>query len=138
MPRPDKQINSSGPLYAPVSSARPVVWKKRAGPETVDVSDGPSGSIEITIDDLTVSIPSALVREAALSPEAALSLEEGSKWAQRPTSAQLPLATEADVGSGVRREPPPTRTEWVVTRTVEGRSYRRTDVLTTVEEHSGA
>ncbi len=133
MPRPDKQINSRGPLYAPVSSSRAVVWKKHAGPETAEVSDEPSPAMEITIDDLTVSTVST---QAAPPPDGT------SKWVTRATSAQLPRADDvADsvaMGSGTRREPQPTRTEWVVTRSIEGRTYRRSDALTTVDEHSGS
>ncbi|MFO7700011.1 MAG: hypothetical protein R6W79_05345 [Acidimicrobiia bacterium] len=133
MPRPDKQMNDRGPLDGPVSASRPVVWKKRAGPESIEVSDEFSAAIGITVDDLTVTT------------EPTMPHEEISKWTARATSAQLPIANEvanevADdevVGSGVRLEPQPARTEWVVTRSIEGRTYRRTDVLTTIQEHPG-
>jgi hypothetical protein len=134
VPRPDKQISNRGPLDGPVSASRPVVWKKRAGPESIEVSDESSAAIGITVDDLTVTT------------EPTMPHEEISKWTARATSAQLPIANEvangaADdevVGSGVRLEPQPARTEWIVTRSIEGRTYRRTDVLTTIQEHAGA
>jgi hypothetical protein len=129
VPRPDKQISNRGPLDGPVSASRPVVWKKYAGPETIEVSDDPSAPMEVTIDGLTISTQP--------SPPPG----EISKWATRATSAQLPLANdevEGPVEPVGRPEPQPTRTEWVVTRTIDGRTYRRTDVLTTVEDHAGA
>lgn len=131
MPRPDKQISNRGPLDGPVSASRPVVWKKYAGPETIEASDDGFAPVDITVDDITVVTRSA-------PPESPAPPEEISKWTARATAAQLPLAA---VSEDVVIQPstrPTTRTEWVVTRSVEGRTYRRTDVLTTVEEHSGA
>lgn len=134
MPRPDKKIDNRGPLDGPVSASRPVVWKKYAGPESIEVSDEPSAEIGITVDDITVTT------------QPTMPAEEISKWTARATSAQLPIANEvanevADaevVEPEARRKLDPTRTEWVVTRSIEGRTYRRTDVLMTIQEHSGA
>ncbi|HSJ71034.1 MAG TPA: hypothetical protein VLA29_05220 [Acidimicrobiia bacterium] len=129
MPRPDKQINNRGPLDGPVSASRPVVWKKYAGPEMIEVADDSSAAMEVAVDDITVST------QPAPPPE------EISKWTARATAAQLPRAAVSDdfvVEPRTRPEPRTTRTEWVVTRTIDGRTYRRTDVLTTVEEHAGA
>ena len=116
MPRPDKPINSRGRLDDDVSSSRAHSWTKHGGPESVDGFRGaPSSSVEVTVDDITIidDGPAAQV----------------SKWDQRATAAHIPL----DDPITPRAEP---EREWVVLRTIEGRTYRRTDALTVVEASS--
>lgn len=115
MPRPDKPINSRGRLDDPMSPSRAVRWTKHGGPESLEGYRGAPSPIEIEVDDVTIIDP---------GPD----IGEPSKWEQRGTSAHIPT-TEAQ--PAVQR-----RKEWVVVRTVEGRTYRRTDALTAVEEPS--
>jgi len=117
MPRPDKQINP-GRLHDPVSSGRSQVWTKYGGRETVDGHRGTPSStesvvVEVTVDDITVTD----------YPE-----ESDSKYATRGTAAQ---------GIGVPDDPKTKPVEfvdeWVVDRIIEGRTYRRTDTLVSVQ-----
>lgn len=112
MPRPDKNIRP-GQLDEPVSSARSHSWTKYGGPETVEGHKGGQGSVEVTVDDITVT-------------------EHGgkfeSKYTTRGTSAHG-MGVVDDVDS------PPVEVvrKWIVDRTVEGRTYRRTDRLVMIE-----
>ena len=116
MPRPDKQINSRGPLDAPTSSSRAETWTKHGGPETAEGFRGAPTSIEMTVDDLTVVDDREMVDTAP------------SKWEQRGTAAHMPMPESAP--ADVRR----IITEWVVQREIDGRTYRRTDALTVVDD----
>ena len=117
MPRPDKPINSGGRLDDPASSSRAVKWTKHGGIESSEGFRGTPSTVEITVDDITVVDPPPTV--------------EVSKWEQRGTSAHIP----AEAPAAPRPDPV---TEWVVVRTIEDRTYRRTDELTVVEDSAGA
>lgn len=117
MPRPDKPINSGGRLDGEVSSSRAHTWTKHGGPESVDGFRGaPSSStVEVTVDDVTI-----VETPAEAQP---------TKWERRATAAHIP----DDEAFTPRVEPV---REWVVLRTIEDRTYRRTDALTVVERTS--
>jgi len=115
MPRPDKQINPVR-VDDSDSSSRSRVWTKYGGAETVEGHSGAPSSaesvvVEVTVDDITVTD----------YPDAS-----DSKYTTRGTSAH---------GFGVPDEFTAKRvelvTEWVIDRTIEGRTYRRTDSLVT-------
>ena len=116
MPRPDKKINS-GRIDGPVSPARSSAWTKYGEAETVgDRVESPS-TFEIVVDDITVTQSSD---------------ELDSKYTTRGTSAH---------GVGLPHEMLKTPRveyvrEWVIDRTVEGRTYRRVDKLVMVELES--
>ena len=126
MPRPDKPINRRGSLDEEGSSSRGTTWTKHGGPETLETFRGSPSSVEVTVDDITVVETSG---ETAPLP---------SKWEARSTSAQLPATAE------VPEDPQPAQparepvSEWVVVRTIEGRTYRRTDALTVVSDPAEA
>lgn len=126
MPRPDKPINSRGRLDEATSPSRAASWTKHGGPETLGGFRGAPSSIEVTVDDITIVDPPV---EAITEP---------SKWEQRGTAAQIPATAGQPVDPQPRvpvREPV---TEWVVLRTIDGRTYRRTDALTVVSDPAGA
>ena len=113
MPRPDKEINP-GRLDGPISPARSYSWTKYGETETVESRLDSPDTVEVAVDDITVTQSSG---------------EPASKYMARGTSAH---------GIGLPEETPNTsRTEyareWVIDRTVEGRTYRRVDKLVMVE-----
>lgn len=113
MPRPDKEINP-GQLDESVSAPRTHSWTKYGGAETAEGHRGTPTTVEVTVDDLTVTeVPD----------------DAESKYTTRGTAAHgvgLPEETLAKNRVEVVRE-------WVIDRTVEGRTYRRTDKLVQVE-----
>jgi len=117
VPRPDKEINpgsDSGKLDDPVSSARTHTWSKYGGPETVETHRGPPSSLEVEAGDVTI-----VEHED----------ESASKYTTRGTAAH---------GIGLPEEARGSRPilfirEWIVTRKIEGRIYRRSDELVMVE-----
>jgi len=113
MPRPDKDIRP-GQLDGPVSPARRDSWTKYGGAETVDGRRGDESSVEVTVDDITVTNHVD---------------EFESKYATRGTSAHGVGLTDDDGASA----PLEYVREWVVDRTVEGRMYHRSDRLVKVE-----
>lgn len=122
MPRPDKPINSRGRLEDDTSSSRAHSWTKHGGPETTGGFRGAPSTIEVTVDDLTIIDP---------PPEA---LSQPSKWDSRGTAAQLPVtANVPDEPQPIGPVEEPVR-EWVVLRSIEDRTYRRTDALTVISE----
>ena len=122
MPRPNKPINNRGPLDAPASSSRAATWTKHGGPETAgNVRGAPSAieateTVELVVEDITI-IESASVDDQL------------SKWDRRGTAAHIPN-DDAVIGLPPRA----THKEWVVERSVEGRTYRRTDALIDVAD----
>lgn len=124
MPRPDKPINSGGRLDGPASSSRGTTWTKHGGPEGLEGFRGAPSSIEVTVDDITiVEEPEAPTTDEApvgdAEPTAPLS-----KWDQRGTAAHIPVEDPVPAAEPVM--------EWVVLRTIEDRTYHRTDALTEV------
>jgi hypothetical protein len=118
MPRPDKQIDP-GQLDGPVSSPRAQSWTKYGGAETVEGHRGAPSSddpviVEVTVDDITVTdYPDGMT----------------SKYTTRGTAAHgIGLPPEDLINTPVRFV-----TEWVIDRTVEGRTYHRTDRLVMVQ-----
>ncbi len=117
MTRPDKRISPGrehGQLDGPVSSPRAHTWTKYGGPETVEGRGGSPDTVEVTVDDVTI-----IEREG----------ETASKYMSRGTSAHGIHVPDAGH--------PPRRVsfvkEWIVARTIEGRTYRRSDTLVMVE-----
>ena len=117
MPRPDKEINPGshlGDLDGSVSGARAHSWTKHGGPETVEGHRGSPSDLEVGAGDVTI------VEHAG---------ETESKYQTRGTAAHgIGLPDE-----GHRSKPISFVKEWIVTRTIEGRVYRRTDELVMVE-----
>lgn len=116
MPRPDKQINP-GRLDGPVSSGRAQVWTKYGGPETVEGHRGAPSStepvvVEVTVDDITITD----------YPD-----ESDSKYTTRSTAAH-----GIGVDDDAKDKPVEFVDEWVVNRSIEGRTYHRTDTLVSV------
>jgi hypothetical protein len=128
MPRPDKSINSAGRLDDATSSSRGASWTKHGGPESIGGSRGGPSSLEVTVDDITIvetadaPVDEALDRVAAPSEQAPS--EQLSKWDQRGTAAHIPIDDARPVAEPVM--------EWVVLRTIDDRTYHRTDALTVV------
>lgn len=118
MPRPDKEI-SPGRLDGPTSSSRSSSWTKYGGPETVEGHRGVPSSVEpileITVDDITVT-------DRPEMPD--------SKYTTRGTAAYGAGLADEDL---LPKKPAEVVREWVVDRVVEGREYRRTDLLVTVQ-----
>jgi hypothetical protein len=113
MPRPDKEINP-GRLDGPESRPSRESWTKYGGPETADAHRGSSGTVEVTVDDITVTE----------RPD-----DSGSKYTTRGTAAHgVGLSEEV-----LKKDRVEFVREWVIDRTVEGRTYRRTDKLIMVE-----
>jgi hypothetical protein len=113
MPRPDKDINP-GRLDGPVSPSRSQSWTKYGGPETAGGHRGVPSTVEVTVDDITVTE----------HPD-----ELQSKYTTRGTAAHgIGLPEEVLKKNRVEYV-----REWVVDRTVEGRIYRRADRLVMVE-----
>jgi hypothetical protein len=107
MPRPDKPI-TPGRLDGDASSSRAHRWSKHGGPETADVDRAAPSTLDVVVDDITVSTSDQS--------------DDESKYAQRASSAHVPdLEVVPD-----HVEP---MYEWVVDRAIEGRIYRRTDAL---------
>lgn len=113
MPRPDKEINP-GRLDGPVSPSRAQSWTKYGGPETAGGHRGAPSTVEVTVDDITVT-------ELPDEPE--------SKYTTRGTAAHG-IGLPEDVLKKGRVE---FVREWIIDRTVEGRIYRRADNLVMVE-----
>ncbi|MGI9585705.1 MAG: hypothetical protein ACR2N7_08970 [Acidimicrobiia bacterium] len=114
MPRPDKPI-SPGRLDSEAPSSRSHRWSKRGGPETADAHRGAPSTLDVVVDDITVTVTD--------EPESA------SKYSHRASSAHIP---EPDI------TPEPTEPihEWVSDRVIVGRIYRRTDALVEVKVHN--
>jgi hypothetical protein len=90
------------------------VWRKYGGPETVEGHQRSPGTVEVTVDDVTI-----VEHED----------ETASKYTTRGTSAHEIGLPDAEH----RSQPASFVKEWIVTRTVEGRTYRRSDKLVMVE-----
>ncbi|MGI9666891.1 MAG: hypothetical protein ACR2N2_07320 [Acidimicrobiia bacterium] len=106
MPRPDKQI-SPGRLDGEASSMRSYSWTKH------DAEPGTS-EIEIAVDDRTPTQPQS---------------EPVSKYEARGTAAHIVYDdTEPVQTPRVRYEE-----EWSMDRSIDGRTYRRSDSMTVVE-----
>jgi hypothetical protein len=113
MPRPDKEINP-GRLDGPISPARSSAWTKYGEAETADSRVESPNTIEIVVDDITVTQSSD---------------ELDSKYTTRGTSAHgIGLPEEM-----LKKPRVEYVREWVIDRTVEGRTYRRVDKLVMVE-----
>ena len=113
MPRPDKEINP-GRLDGPISASRRYSWTKYGEAETADSSLDPADTVEITVDDITVTQSSN---------------ELSSKYVTRGTAAHGTGMPEPEF----KRPASEYVKEWVVDRTVEGRTYRRVDRQIMVE-----
>jgi hypothetical protein len=116
MPRPDKEFKPGlqggrldGPISPPVHS-----WTKYGGPETAETHRGSPSTIEVTVDDITVV-------ERAEDAE--------SKYTTRGTSAHDMVIPGVDH----RSRSVSFVKEWTVSRSVEGRTYRRSDELLIVK-----
>jgi hypothetical protein len=117
MPRPNKRIipgREHGQLDGPVSSARAHTWTKYGGPETVEGRGDSPNTVEVTVDDVTV-----------IEYEG----ETASKYVTRGTSAHGIDVPDA----GHPPRPVSFVKEWIVARTIEGRTYRRSDTLEMIE-----
>lgn len=130
MPRPDKPINSGASLDGPTTSLRPQTWTKHGVMESTDPPQDDTGAdvamagessvqaetVEVAVDDVTVvhRMPDAIP----------------SKYAGRMSAAHLYTDAPAD-------PMPEPETEWVVERSIEGRTYRRIDTLTIVDDATG-
>ena len=113
MPRPDKEINPGsdlGNLDGPTSSARTHSWTKYGGPRTTESQGGSPSDLEVEADDVTI-----VEHEG----------ETASGYAARGTAAHGIALPDTDRPS----QPIPIVREWIVTRTIEGRIYRRSDEL---------
>ncbi len=113
MPRPDKEINP-GRLDGPISPARSSAWTKYGEVERADSRVETPDTIEIVVDDITVTQSSD---------------DLDSKYTTRGSSAHgigLPEETLKKPRVEYVRE-------WVIDRTVEDRTYRRVDKLVMVE-----
>ena len=114
MPRPDKPIRP-GRLDDPVSPSRAQAWTKHGGPGGQTGFRGAPSDLEIEVDDITV------VQESEELPDA-------TKYDARATAAHLLYDedyVETPVFEVVRH--------WTVTRSIEGRTYTRSDAATYVE-----
>ena len=117
MPRPDKEINP-GRLDGPVSSGRSEVWTKYGGAETVEGHRSPPSStesvvVEVTVDDITVTD----------YPD-----DSDTKYTTRSTAAH-----GIGIADDLKEKPVEFVDEWVVNRSIEGRTYHRTDTLVRVQ-----
>jgi hypothetical protein len=110
MPHSGKKYTSS-PVAGRSSSSRGASWSKYGGAETADVHEGIPTEITIEFDGITVVESS----------------EASSKYEDRPSSAPLPPRAETAPVVEVKRT-----SEWVSTRSIDGRMYRRRDELITV------
>ncbi len=117
MPRPDKEINPGrdlGNLDGPISSARTHNWTKYGGSRTTESHRGSPSDLEVEADDVTI-----VEHED----------DTASKYTTRGTAAhgvRLP-------DTGRPTQPISFVKEWIVTRTIEGRTYRRSDEFMIVE-----
>lgn len=117
MPRPDKEINPGselGNLDGPISSTRTHSWTKYGGPRTTASHRGSPSDLEVEADDVTI-----VEHED----------ETASKYTTRGTAAHGIGLPDTDRPS----QPIPIVKEWIVTRTIEGRIYRRSDELAFIE-----
>lgn len=117
MPRPDKEINPGsdlGNLDGPISSARTHSWTKHSVPRTLEDHPGSPSDLEVESDDVTI-----VEHED----------ETASKYTTRGTVAHGIGLPDTDRPS----QPIPIVKEWIVTRTIEGRIYRRSDELAFIE-----
>lgn len=113
MPRPDKSIDP-GRLDGTPPSSRAHSWTKYGDAETVDGPRGAPSTVEVTVDDITV---------------AELPDVEATKYTTRSTASH-------DVGTpddGITKARIKVVQEWVVDRTIEERTYHRTDKLVMVK-----
>ncbi|MDJ0790618.1 MAG: hypothetical protein QNJ71_01860 [Acidimicrobiia bacterium] len=113
MPRPDKPINP-GRLNDPVASSRAHAWTKHGGPGGQTGFEDTPEEIEVEVDDLII------VHDGTV--------EQSSKWAQRSTAAHIDYGQEYVPTPVFEVEK-----QWTVARTVEGRTYTRSDSATYVE-----
>lgn len=124
-PRPNKPINrgtDGGSLDSPVSRPRQHTWTKYG-----EANLGTS-SIEVTVDDLTILEGDEPPADQPGTPT--------SKYAQRsmPGHAKVVAAAEAGPGEPGAEQKVRRVRDWVSTRSIEGRIYRRTDAATWIEE----
>ena len=111
MPHSGKKITPSPVVGGRASSSRGASWTKYGGAAGADEHTGVPTEISVVIDDITVVQTS----------------DPQSKYDERPSSAVLVPADDTARPVQVKRSP-----EWVSDRTVEDRTYRRHDELTTV------
>lgn len=114
MPRPDKRIVPGPDVGAPTGGARSYRWTKYDGPETADNVRSTPSTLEVTVDDITVVTSTT---------------EEISKFDARGTAAHVIPIEEAEPVKRVTE----LRKEWVTERSIDGRTYRRTDASMLVE-----
>ena len=106
MPRPSKSI-TPGSLTDPVPAARSSVWRKHAGPEH-SAQYEPDGTLLVdAMTHETVEVIDLTEVEARRAAKARVPVE--------PAVAQLECVVAY---------------EWVTERSVDGRTYRRSDKLT--------
>jgi hypothetical protein len=108
MPHSGKKFTSS-PGAGRSSSSRGASWSKYGSADAADVHEGIPSEITVVVDEITV----------VQSPDTQ------SKYDDRPSSAP-PLVEVAPVAAVKRKS------EWVSTRSIDGRTYRRRDELITV------
>jgi hypothetical protein len=101
-------------LDGPISSARTHNWTKYGGSRTTESHRGSPSDLEVEADDVTI-----VEHED----------DTASKYTTRGTAAhgvRLP-------DTGRPTQPISFVKEWIVTRTIEGRTYRRSDEFMIVE-----
>ncbi len=111
MSRADKKI-TPGRLDGPATPSRGRSWTKYGGIESVDGRDGAPTEVVVDLSD-------------AGKPDAH-STAVTSKYMERSFGAQLPPLPDADDEPEVV-----ITTEWVMERSIDGRTYRRHDELVT-------
>jgi hypothetical protein len=119
MPRPDKRIVPGPDVGAPSGGVRSYRWTKYDGPETADNARVTPTTLEISVDDVTVVTD--------------VETDDISKWDQRGTAAHVIEIEEAEPVQRITEY----RKEWIIDRSIDGRTYRRSDVMTMVEVRPG-
>ncbi|GMQ99061.1 MAG: hypothetical protein BMS9Abin17_1610 [Acidimicrobiia bacterium] len=106
MPHSGKRF-TPGPVGGRSSSSRGVAWSKY-GDVAVDAHEGIPSEIIVAVDGIAV----------------VQSEDDSTKYEDRPSSAPLPPLVETSRVVSVKR-----KSEWVTTRSIDGRTYRRRDEL---------